>query len=44
MILVRDTKNRDRGPVHRYSPEEWHAFITGVRTGEFDLDGSGRFP
>jgi hypothetical protein len=44
MILVRDTKNRGRGPVHRYSPEEWHAFITGVRNGEFDLDGSSRLP
>ena len=44
MILVRDTKNRGRGPVHRYSPEEWHAFITGLRNGEFDLDGSGRLP
>jgi hypothetical protein len=44
MILVRDTKNRGRGPVHRYTPEEWRAFITGVRNGEFDLDGSGRLP
>jgi hypothetical protein len=42
MILVRDTKNRGRGPVHRYTPEEWRAFITGVRNG--GLDGSGRLP
>ena len=44
MILVRDTKNRGGGPVHRYTPEQWRAFITGVRTGELDLDGSGRLP
>ena len=42
MILVRDTKNRGRGPVHRYTPEDWRAFITDVRVGEFDVDGSGR--
>jgi hypothetical protein len=38
MILVRDTKEHGRGPVHRYTPEEWRAFIAGVRNGEFDLD------
>src|ERR1035441_5887036 len=34
MILVRDTKNRGRGPVHRCTPEEWRAFITGVGEGQ----------
>jgi len=42
MILVRDTKNRGKGPVHRYTPAEWRAFIAGVRNGEFDPDESGR--
>ena len=44
MILVRDTKDHGRGPVHRYTPKEWRAFIAGVRNGEFDLDDSGRLP
>jgi Domain of unknown function (DUF397) len=35
MILVRDTKDHGRGPVHRYTPEEWRAFVTSVRNGEF---------
>ena len=44
MIVVRDTKDHGRGPVHRYAPEVWRTFIAGVRNGEFDLDGSGRLP
>ncbi len=44
MILVRDTKDHGRGPVHRYTPGEWRAFVAGVRNGEFDPDGSGRLP
>jgi hypothetical protein len=44
MILVRDSKDHGRGPVHRYSTEEWRAFIACVRNGEFDLDESGRCP
>jgi hypothetical protein len=43
-VLVRDTKDRGHGPVHRYSPAEWRAFVAGVRNGEFDLDESGRLP
>jgi hypothetical protein len=35
MILVRDTKDYSRGPVCRYTPDEWRAFIAGVRSGEF---------
>ena len=42
MILVRDTKDHGRGPVHRYTPAEWRAFVAGVRDGELDLDESGR--
>jgi hypothetical protein len=37
MILVRDTKDHGRGPVCRYTPEEWRAFIAGVRSGEIGL-------
>lgn len=42
MILVRDTKDHGKGPVHRYTPDEWRAFIAGVRNGEFDLNESDR--
>jgi uncharacterized protein DUF397 len=35
-VGLRDTKDRE-GPVLRFSPEEWDAFIAGVRNGEFDL-------
>jgi hypothetical protein len=31
MILVRDTKDRDRSPVQRYAPAAWQAFVTGLR-------------
>jgi len=34
-IGVRDSKNIT-GPVLRFTPAEWHAFIGGVRNGEFD--------
>jgi Domain of unknown function (DUF397) len=43
-ILVRDTKDCGRGPVHRYSAAEWRAFIAGARNGEFDLNEAGRLP
>ena len=42
MILVRDTKDHGQGPVHRYTPDEWRAFVAGLRNGEFDLNESGR--
>jgi hypothetical protein len=32
-ILVRDTKQRGDGPVHRFTSAEWRAFTTGVRAG-----------
>jgi hypothetical protein len=35
-VAVRDTKDRE-GPVLRYNPTEWQAFLDGVRGGEFDL-------
>jgi len=40
-ILVRDTKDDTNGPVHRYTADEWRAFLAGVRAGEFDVDQSG---
>lgn len=35
-VLVRDTKDNGTGPVLRFLPAEWTAFIAGVRNGEFD--------
>lgn len=35
-VEVRDTKLGDASPVHRYTAEEWDAFIAGVKAGEFD--------
>ena len=34
-IGVRDSKDSE-GPVLRFTPDEWHAFLGGVRHGEFD--------
>jgi len=34
-IGVRDSKDTE-GPVLRFTPGEWHAFLGGVRNGEFD--------
>ena len=35
-VHVRDSKNPG-GPVLRFTPSEWSAFLHGVRAGEFDL-------
>jgi hypothetical protein len=35
-VHVRDTKNRQRAPL-TFTHEEWRAFLTGVRLGEFDV-------
>jgi hypothetical protein len=37
-IAVRDSKDSE-GPVLRFTPDEWHAFLGGVRNGEFDSLG-----
>jgi hypothetical protein len=42
VILVRDTKDHGRGPVHRFTAGRWRAFVAGVRNGQFGPDGSGR--
>jgi hypothetical protein len=38
-IGVRDSKNSE-GPVLRFTPDEWKAFLGGVRNGEFDRFGA----
>ncbi|WP_219416610.1 DUF397 domain-containing protein [Pseudonocardia nigra] len=36
-VGVRDSKQHGRGPVLQFTPDEWTAFLAGVRAGEFDL-------
>jgi hypothetical protein len=38
MIGIRDSKNPD-GPVLRFTPGEWDAFLAGALAGEFDQPG-----
>jgi len=38
-VGVRHSKDPS-GPVLRFTPAEWHAFLTGARAGEFDGFGS----
>ncbi|WTD58451.1 DUF397 domain-containing protein [Streptosporangium sp. NBC_01639] len=35
-VGVRDSKHRS-GPVLVFTPDEWNAFVGGVKDGEFDL-------
>ena len=35
-VEVRDSKDPD-GAVLRFTPEEWVAFVGGVRDGDFDI-------
>ena len=37
-IGVRNSRDTS-GPVLRFTPDEWHAFIGGVQQGEFDSFG-----
>jgi hypothetical protein len=37
-VGVRDSKS-PRGPILRFTSEEWDAFTAGVRNGEFDSLG-----
>jgi hypothetical protein len=39
LIGVRDSKDGDAGPVLRFTPGEWDAFIGGCKDGEFDQFG-----
>ena len=36
-IFMRHSKS-PQGPMLRFSPAEWDAFLTGVRNGEFDRE------
>jgi hypothetical protein len=38
-IGVRDSKDSE-GPVLRFTPDEWNAFLGGARNGEFDRFGA----
>jgi hypothetical protein len=40
MILVRDSKDGENGPVLAFTPQEWAAFLAGVRSNEFDAPGA----
>lgn len=35
LVLMRDSKDPD-GPVLRFTPAEWAAFMDGMKAGEFD--------
>jgi hypothetical protein len=35
-VVVRDSKLGDGSPELRFSPDEWDAFVGGVRQGEAD--------
>lgn len=37
-IGVRNSRDSE-GPVLRFTPDEWHAFLGGVQNGEFDSFG-----
>jgi len=37
-IGVRNSRDR-QGAVLKFTPDEWHAFLGGVRNGEFDSFG-----
>ena len=36
LIEVRDTKDRGTGPILRFTPAEFAAWLHGARSGEFD--------
>ena len=35
-VAVRDTKDRERGPVLIFTRSRWAAFLAGAKDGEFD--------
>lgn len=37
-IGLRDSKAGGKGPILTFNEREWSAFITGARSGEFDLN------
>jgi hypothetical protein len=42
MILVRDTKDHGHGPVQKYAPAAWHAFVAGLLHGAVVTGEPGR--
>jgi Domain of unknown function (DUF397) len=38
-FLMRDSKLGDQSPVLKFTPDEWDAFLQGVKGGEFDSSG-----
>jgi len=42
IILVRDSKNYGRGPVQRYTPAAWRAFVAGLHGARPGTDEPGR--
>ena len=36
-VTVRDTKDPERATTLTFTPEEWGAFVMGVKNGEFDI-------
>ncbi|WP_433557597.1 DUF397 domain-containing protein [Pseudonocardia xinjiangensis] len=36
-VVVRDSKDPERGTSLVFTREEWTAFVAGVKAGEFDL-------
>ena len=36
MVAIRDAKDTSK-PAHVFDSEEWSAFITGIKSGDFDL-------
>lgn len=36
VVAVRDSKAPE-GPALLFTPSEWHAFLSGVKAGEFDI-------
>lgn len=41
-IALRDSKNPGR-PAHVFTADEWDAFLSGVRNGEFDRSAMAQF-
>ena len=37
-VFVRDSKQGNASPILKFTPDEWNAFIAGVKAGEFDLE------
>jgi hypothetical protein len=35
-VSIRDAKDPERGTALEFTPEEWTAFVAGVKNGEFD--------